>query len=60
MCEKNVINVKLMAGSNLISALNAQRAPHGGRRGMGGVAVMTTGCHQDCPVEKKAPAGAAI
>lgn len=30
MCEKNVINAKLMAGSNLISALNAQRAPHGG------------------------------
>lgn len=34
-----------MAGSNLISALNAQRAPHGG--------VMTTGRHKDCPVEKK-------
>lgn len=31
-----MINAKLMAGSNLISALNAQRAPHGGRRGMGG------------------------
>lgn len=26
-----------MAGSNLISALNAQRAPHGGRWGIGGV-----------------------
>lgn len=29
MCEKNVINVKLMAESNLILALSAQRAPHG-------------------------------
>lgn len=33
MCKKNVINAKLMAGSNLISALNAQRAPHGGGGG---------------------------
>lgn len=45
-----------MAGSNLISALNAQRAPHG----PGGVGLMTTGHHKDCPVEKKSPAGAAI
>lgn len=30
MCKKNVINVKLMAESNLILALNAQRAPCGG------------------------------
>lgn len=59
MREKNVINAKLMAGSNLISALNAQRAPHGGVRG-GGVGGDDDGTSQRLSSGKKAPAGAAI